>query len=105
RIGPYFVAWPGLAVRGTVLAGIRPEALRVDADGPLLASAVGIDDLGRERVVRIAVPDASGAPSIVHLIVGPTGRFGGWEPIRLAVDVDRVRLFDPVTRRRLDPAG
>jgi ABC-type sugar transport system ATPase subunit len=105
RIGPCFVAWPGLTVRGVVLVGIRPEALRLDPDGPLLGSAVGIDDLGHERVVRIAVPDASGDQPIVHLIVGPIGRFGGWEPIRLAVDVERVRLFDPVGGRRLTGPG
>jgi multiple sugar transport system ATP-binding protein len=87
----------GPADREAVVAGVRPEDLLVDPDGPLQADVRAVEWLGHERLVVCAVGDqqvtvrqAAGA----HAVAAGDG-------LRLSADPGRVHLFDPANEERL----
>ena len=56
RLGPHAIALPGpvRGASGRVELGVRPEHVRLGADG-IPASVERIEDVGRERIVRLSV--------------------------------------------------
>ncbi len=88
------------AVTGDVVLGLRPEALRIDATGPLRAEVTIVELLGAETHVICRTPDGS------RLIVRQSAqapRPSQNEPVRIAVDPDPASLhvFDAATTERL----
>ena len=113
-----------------VVLGLRPEAFEDAAlasgraaAGVLHGTTAGVEILGVERLVQIALPDvtvvtgdlleAAGGSGDGHGEAGESderpaslvvGRFGPQsqarvgEPVEVAVDVDQAHLFDPTTR-------
>jgi multiple sugar transport system ATP-binding protein len=91
------------AVPGDVVLGLRPEALRIDASGPLHAEVTIVELLGAETHVICRAPDGS------QLIVrqsAQASRPSPHEQIRIAVDPDPAsfHLFDAGTTERLGTA-
>jgi ABC-type sugar transport system ATPase subunit len=76
-------------------AGVRPEALRVGVrgEGGLPADVVHVEFLGHESLVHLRVEGAEAVrlvarvPGMAHLTKG--------DPVSVAVDPERVHLFDP----------
>jgi multiple sugar transport system ATP-binding protein len=112
--GVLCVAFPGAsvplppaladAVRGAgpdVMLGVRPEALRLDPEGPIAASVIIVELLGAETHVICHTESDS------RLIVRQSGdapkpKLG--EPVRIAIadDPAAYHLFDAASGARLD---
>jgi multiple sugar transport system ATP-binding protein len=93
-----------IAAGGEVVVGIRPEDIEdaefVPGAGPdeLLAVTVDLaEPLGAETIVHFEV--APGAPFAARLSPRTTVRAG--RPVKLAVDIDRLHLFDPQSGQSL----
>ncbi|HEV7685951.1 MAG TPA: ATP-binding cassette domain-containing protein, partial [Acidimicrobiia bacterium] len=93
-----------IAAGGEVVVGIRPEDIEdaefVPGAGPdeLLAVTVDLaEPLGAETIVHFEV--APGAPFTARLSPRTTVRAG--RPVKLAVDTDRLHLFDPKSGQSL----
>ena len=93
-----------VAAGGEVAVGIRPEDIEdaefVPGTGPdeLLEVTVDLaEPLGAETIVHFEV--ISGVPFTARLSPRTTVRAG--RPVKLAVDVDRLHLFDPASGRSL----
>ncbi len=85
-------------VRGTL--GIRPEALRIGADGDVVlrgCTVTHIENLGAELYVHCEVPDAAAVIARVAHVGGAGVRLG--MTLDLAFDTRDVRLFDSRGRR------
>ncbi len=100
-----------------VIAGIRPEHLRpasADAPNTLAGSIELVEHLGSEQLLHVTMPGALAneaqvaeasqetpvAPRVVAR-VGAESRFAPGDAITLAVDANRVHIFDPATGFRL----
>jgi multiple sugar transport system ATP-binding protein len=93
-----------IAAGGEVVVGIRPEDIEdaefVPGAGPdeLLAVTVDLaEPLGAETIVHFEV--APGAAFTARLSPRTTVRAG--RPVKLAVDIDRLHLFDPTSGQSL----
>jgi multiple sugar transport system ATP-binding protein len=93
-----------IAAGGEVVVGIRPEDIEdaefVPGAGPdeLLAVTVDLaEPLGAETIVHFEV--APGAAFTARLSPRTTVRAG--RPVKLAVDIDRLHLFDPPSGQSL----
>jgi multiple sugar transport system ATP-binding protein len=93
-----------------VVAGIRPEDLRLAAESEpntLLAEVDVVEHLGNEQIVYLRLPGALLTEQAESR--GATARVAAslalrpGERIALAVDVTRLHLFDPATTLRLEP--
>jgi multiple sugar transport system ATP-binding protein len=99
-----------------VVVGIRPEALRPSADErPGIEGRVAlVESLGSDLLVHVEVDapavvavnggDANGAmPNLARVTarLEPSVRVSAGDPIRLAVDPERLHFFDPRTERAL----
>jgi multiple sugar transport system ATP-binding protein len=97
-----------IAAGGEVVVGIRPEDIEdaefVPGAGPdeLLAVTVDLaEPLGAETIVHFEVASVggTGVPFTARLSPRTTVRAG--RPVKLAVDVDRLHLFDPTSGQSL----
>ncbi len=98
-----------------IAVGVRPEALRRDETGPLVASVAFTEALGSERLVHASIdaPCVSltddgvvvGADrhSMISTFLDVHARVNRWEPYRMRVDTDSLHLFDLSTGAALDP--
>jgi ABC-type sugar transport system ATPase subunit len=111
--GALWVAFPGAsvplpaaladAVRGAgpdVMLGVRPEALRLDPEGPIPASVLIVEPLGAETHVICHTE------SDIRIIVRQSGdapkpRLGEGVRIAIADDPAAYHLFDGVSGARL----
>jgi multiple sugar transport system ATP-binding protein len=85
---------------GAVVLGLRPEALRIDPEGPLRADVTIVELLGAETHVISATPDGS------RLIVRQPPQAAKPAPgdqVRVAIDPDpaALHLFDAASTQRL----
>jgi multiple sugar transport system ATP-binding protein len=96
-----------------VALGIRPDALRPDAGGPLALSVMGTERVDQTTYVFADVD----APSItcrddrvvvdgehesrIVLAVDPGFPVSLWAPFRASVDLSRIHLFDPSSGSRI----
>jgi multiple sugar transport system ATP-binding protein len=84
----------------SVIAGIRPESFHRAAPGDgvaLRATAEVVEPLGDEVIVHARAGDAL---LVCKLDPRETPRAG--DPIALAVDIDRIHVFDAKTEERID---
>ena len=96
----------GFAIHGArpgtpVTVGLRPENLRLDAQGPLAGRVTRLEYLGSKSIVTVAL---SGAHSARAVIPTQDGRATLDQKIALAFDPARAHLFDAATGARLDAA-
>jgi len=97
-----------------VIAGIRPEAFRLAADG-LPAVAAFIEDLGSTLLLHLESPEAEVVPTSaaerdaeldtvrprLRVVVDGTAKTAVGERLRLACDPAALHLFDPATGEAL----
>lgn len=95
--------WKGETAPASLVAGIRPERLRIVATAPstpgvsLAATVVTVENLGYEQIVYFAVGDrqlALRAPRAGQIAVG--------DKVTLWAELDALHLFDKESGRRLD---
>ena len=86
-----------------VVFGVRPEALRLSADGPIRAKVVIVEPLGAET--HVICHTESGARVIVRQEARAAKPALG-EAVRITLDPDprAYHLFDPATGERLGRA-
>ena len=82
-----------------VVAGIRPEHLRLGADGPIEATVSVVESLGHERHVFCRLTDDQ--PVIVRQSAAEAAP-AEQSPARLTFDDAHLHLFDPTTERRVE---
>ncbi len=84
----------GQVPSGPLIAGVRPEFLRLDPAGPLRGQVAMDEYLGACRHLYVQTP-------VGRLVVRVKGgeRLPVGAEVGLAVDPERVRLFDPATGR------
>jgi len=95
------------AVGAPLAAGVRPEAVRVDAergrvataDGALRARVAHVENLGHETLAHLSLP---GDVSLVARISGMI-ELARDEPVTILLDPARVHLFDAEGRSLGDP--
>jgi ABC-type sugar transport system ATPase subunit len=85
-----------------ITVGLRPEALRIDPEGPIAADVTIVELLGAETHVICRTADGS------RVIVRQGSQAAKPAPnasIRIAIDPApaSLHLFDALTTRRLDP--
>ena len=97
-----------VAAGGDVVLGIRPEDIEdaefVPGAGPDELIEVTVDlaePLGAETIVHFAVDPGGGAPVPCTARLSPRTSVRTGRPVKLAVDVDRLHLFDPASGRSL----
>jgi ABC-type sugar transport system ATPase subunit len=86
---------PPVAAGAPLVIGIRPEQLRLGADG-IAACIKAVEWLGPERHVVCAVDDA--LVTLREAAEGPDPRPG--DPVHLTCDPEDVQLFDPESGER-----
>lgn len=89
---------------GPVQAGIRPEGLSVDPEGPLVCRMRSVERLGRDTSV-VAAHDGMCAESIRAIVPGGTPLDPDAETVRFSCVRSKVYLFESGTGRRLDAGG
>jgi multiple sugar transport system ATP-binding protein len=84
-----------------VVVGVRPEALRIDPQGPITATVTIVELLGAETHVVCTSEDGT---RIIVRQDSQAAKPAQNEAIRIAIDPDptAVHLFDAVTTERLD---
>ncbi len=92
---------PMLASGDHMTLGIRPEALQVQADGPIAARATVVEHLGGETLTHFEL--ASGQFATVKTDEQAPAKVG--EAVRLGVDPPRLHLFGPDGRAVSRNAG
>ena len=113
ELGSSRLPLPGRTASGEVIAGIRPEALRpaVESEPALEGQIALVESLGSDLLAHVEVDapaalrsELNGAPPerarvTARLEPKVAARVG--DRIRLAVDPDRLHLFDPSSERAL----
>ncbi|MEK8053184.1 ABC transporter ATP-binding protein [Ideonella sp. DXS22W] len=79
-----------------MVMGVRPEQLRIAADGPVAGKVQLIEPMGNHQVVWVDV--AGQAVAVLDHAALPLATD---QPLRLALAADRLSLFDPDTGARL----
>jgi multiple sugar transport system ATP-binding protein len=79
-----------------VVLGIRPENLRIHADGQFQATVSLIEPMGNHHVVWLEF----GGKLLSSVVSGPL-TVGVDDAVRFGLDADRISLFDRVTEQRL----
>jgi multiple sugar transport system ATP-binding protein len=86
------------AVSGDVIIGIRPELLTRNDSGPIRATVDLVEPIGHESIVYAT----AGSEKLVS-IFDPNDAPRTGETVSLAVDADRVHLFDAESEIALSP--
>jgi multiple sugar transport system ATP-binding protein len=100
--------WASVALpsgEGGVLAGVRPEALRLAAEGgegALRGTVVGIEPLGAETLLMVALD--GGAGELTARLHRETAVDLG-APVALAAEASALYLFDAASERAITPAA
>ncbi len=93
--------------------GLRPDAIRRDANGTLALDVVTTTLVGRDRFVGLDIDapritqhtthvDVLGErTSTIVMSVGEHDEVSLWEPCRVGVDTSRIHLFDLSTGERI----
>ena len=98
-LGPSQAALVRAAGLPTVVVGVRPEDLLLDAAGTVTATVAVIESLGHERHVVCRLADGTLWTALVSA-GGPCPAVA--ETVRLRARPDALHLFDPLTGSRLD---
>ena len=107
RIGTALLALPDAAraaaaraSAGAVVMGVRPEHLRLEPHGPLVATVTVVESLGHERHVVCATSD--GQPVTARIEADEAVPADG-DQVHLSWDPDHLHVFDRASGERLDP--
>jgi ABC-type sugar transport system ATPase subunit len=95
---PMNVMPPGLFERGETMVGVRPEHLRISANGGLSATVRMVEHLGHETLL---ICDAAGTRVVVRQDAEAAAPDLGAE-ISLDAPETHRHHFDPATERRID---
>jgi multiple sugar transport system ATP-binding protein len=77
--------------------GIRPEYIRLDSEGAVMAEIVSAEYIG----AAIHIKARAGSIVLTMTVGGQPDHYKIGQPVRLAVDVDRIFLFSPDSGERL----
>jgi ABC-type sugar transport system ATPase subunit len=80
---------------GTVV-GIRPEDIRIDDQGPIQATVTLVEALGSETILAVRSPDGTR----LSVRTSPRNTSRPDDHVRLAVDPERLHVFDGATGAR-----
>jgi len=81
---------------GTVVMGIRPEDIQIDADGEVRGEIFVVEPLGREDLIDVRVGNHS------FILLADTERqHRAGERVTLKFDMSQAQFFDPRTERSL----
>ncbi len=81
---------------GRATLGVRPEHVRCETGGPVRGRVVIDEYLGSARCVHVEAPFGR-----LVMRTAPSAPRAAGEEVALAFDLERVRLFDPESGRRL----
>ena len=81
-----------------VVVGVRPERVRISADGPLPATVIVIESLGYEHLVICRLSDGS---QVVVRVSGEQTLPHEGDAVRLGADIEHLHLFDAGTGERI----
>jgi multiple sugar transport system ATP-binding protein len=84
------------ASAGEAILGVRPEHIRIEANGALQGRVSLVEPMGNHQVVWI---EAGG--QLLSAIVNDVRAFGQGEVVSYSIDATRVSLFDAATEQRL----
>ena len=96
-----------------IAVGLRPEAWRLNAEGPVFASVVHTEQIGAEQLVHATIDcpgidvvadeavNTSSARAAIQLYVSASAVVSLWEPLRLTLDPRETHVFDLATGRRI----
>ena len=82
--------------QGTVVMGIRPEDIQIDADGDVRGEIFVVEPLGREDLIDVRV----GGHSFI-LLADTERQHQAGERVQLKFDMSQAQFFDPRTERSL----
>ncbi len=82
-----------------VILGFRPEAARVAPEGPLFATVYASDMEGGYAMLHLSL-GGEGGP-VVHVRASRENRYPIGTPLRIDLDPEMVRFFDPRTERAI----
>ncbi len=88
---------------GEVIAGIRPEHLRLDGDGPLQMLAGLAEPLGANTLLHGSLMD--GGHELIASLSGIHRLPPAGETVNLSVDAQDIHLFDKTTGHRIQNPG
>ncbi len=88
--GGTVLSLPGVDVSGPVTFGLRPQHLRMDEDGPLVARVTLVEALGAESVVHA---ELDGSTRLLAVLPGQPDLAKGAE-IKLGFDPSSLHVFD-----------
>ena len=86
-----------------IIIGVRPEALHTSADraghfaAPIAAGVETVEALGPETVLMLSLSGSTEIAARVDLATN----FAVGQAIEIYFDANRIRLFDPVTTRKI----
>ncbi len=83
--------------------GIRPEQIRVSEDAHLITQVSLVEPLGREILVRVELLGERSQPTTLNVQVSPNVRLAPGDRLPLALDLNQLFLFDPMTGQRVHP--
>ncbi|PSB17819.1 ABC transporter ATP-binding protein [Phormidesmis priestleyi ULC007] len=83
--------------------GIRPEQMRVSEDAHLITQVSLVEPLGREILVRVELLGERSQPTTLNVQVSPNVRLAPGDRLPLALDLNQLFLFDPMTGQRVHP--
>jgi multiple sugar transport system ATP-binding protein len=83
--------------------GIRPEHVQATTDAPhLMAEVTVVEPLGREILVRTALPvEHGGTAPVLNIQLSPTARPQVGDRLPLQLDLEHLCIFDPTTGKNL----
>ena len=84
--------------------GIRPEHIRVSEDAHLMTQVSVVEPLGREILVRVELLGERSQPTTLNVQVSPEVRLVPGDRLPLALDLNQLFLFDPITGQRVYPS-
>jgi len=82
-----------------LILGFRPEAARVTPEGPLNATVYASEMEGGYAMIHLTLGDEGGP--IVHIRAGRDSRYPIGTSLRIALDPEMIRFFDPRTERAI----
>jgi multiple sugar transport system ATP-binding protein len=106
RIGQSAVPIDSAGGRGQAIVGVRPEDLRLDPAGTVVATVRHVEWLGHEALVRVEL--AGGPAGPIDWIARQTSETtppAAGDEVRLAVAAGRTHLFDSELGTRLTADG
>ncbi|QNA88264.1 ABC transporter ATP-binding protein [Massilia sp. Dwa41.01b] len=98
--GPLAVVLQEAPAPCSATLGVRPEHVRIGANGPLDGEVTLVEPMGNHQIVWIAC-----GSHLLSALVHEGGSFAPGQPVRFGIDATRVSLFDTAHGMRFKAAG